>query len=152
MTLLEDIGGEAAINATVEEFYKRVTQDPYLSPFFKDVNKAAQMEKQKKFLNHVFDGRAYEERLMPIYTQTHEHRHLTDNHFSQVIRHLSDSMLHIGMKQNLVEKAISVAETTRDDVLGRAKPAPWYAEHSTLLIGSIAAIAIGAIVYYRSQQ
>ena len=50
------IGGEAAINATVEEFYKRVLADPLLAPFFAKTNMKRQHEMQKKFLNHVFGG------------------------------------------------------------------------------------------------
>lgn len=146
-TLYEQIGGEAAIEATVEEFYKRVTQDPLLSPFFKHLNMTRQIDMQKKFLNHVFGGHTYEGKNM---RKAHAHLHLTDEHFNRVAKHLSDAMLYLGVKQNLVDQVLAVAETTRDDVLGRSPPtSPWYTKNSNLILGSVAAITVAAILYYR---
>jgi hemoglobin len=115
MTLYELIGGEAAIDATVEEFYKRVLADDFLSPFFKNLNMNRQINMQKKFLNHVFGQKPYEGKNM---RKAHAHLHLTDDHFNIVAKHLSDAMLHLGVKQELVDQVLAVAETTRADVLG----------------------------------
>jgi hemoglobin len=147
--LYEKIGGEAAINATVEEFYKRILADDFLSPFFKNLNMARQINMQKKFLNHVFGQKEYEGKNM---RKAHAHLHLTDKHFDRVAKHLSDAMLHLGVGQDLVDQVLAVAETTRADVLGRPVPTPWYIENSRLILGSIAVLALGGILYYRIQQ
>ena len=37
-SIFDQIGGAAAVEAAVEQFYQRVLVDPLLKPFFKDTN------------------------------------------------------------------------------------------------------------------
>ena len=54
--LFEKIGGEAAVNAAVDLFYRKVLEDEELSPFFESVDMAEQHKKQRRsLLLHLAD-------------------------------------------------------------------------------------------------
>ncbi len=55
-SLCERIGGEPAINAAVDVFYRKVLADDRISGFFDDTDMDAQRAKQKSFLTMVFGG------------------------------------------------------------------------------------------------
>jgi hemoglobin len=112
----QKLGGDAAIDATVEEFYTRVLKDPLLEPFFVNIPMERQRGMQKSFLKHVFGGREYNGKSMRT---AHKKLHLTDEHFDRVAKHLSDSLLFLGVAPELVLHVLEVAETTRNDVLGK---------------------------------
>ena len=57
-TLYEQLGGEAAVNAAVEIFYRKVLLDDRISAFFDDVDMDRQIAKQKAFLSMAFGGPA----------------------------------------------------------------------------------------------
>ncbi|HXH63875.1 MAG TPA: group 1 truncated hemoglobin, partial [Mariprofundaceae bacterium] len=120
-TVYEQLGGEAAINAAVDVFYRRVLADKYISRFFDGVNMQMQANKQKAFLTMVTGGpnnytgkdmREGHKRLV------HE-MGLNDAHFDHVLAHLRSTLAELGVKQELINTVIGVAESTRDDVLDR---------------------------------
>ena len=49
-SLYERLGGEKAVNAAVEHFYRRVLADGRIARFFQDVDMDEQIAKQKSFL------------------------------------------------------------------------------------------------------
>ena len=51
-SLFENIGGNKAVEAAVDIFYKKVISDPALSPFFDGIN----LERQKKNAGIIFNG------------------------------------------------------------------------------------------------
>ena len=55
-TLFEKIGGEAAVNAAVDIFYRKVLADDRINEFFADVDMDKQAAKQKAFLTMAFGG------------------------------------------------------------------------------------------------
>ena len=119
-TVYEQLGGEAAINAAVDVFYRRVLNDPYVSRFFEGVDMEKQAAKQKAFLTMVTGGpNKYTGKDM-----REGHRHLVkmglnDSHFDHIICHLRSTLAELGVSQDLIDTVISVAESTRDDVLDR---------------------------------
>ncbi|MGZ3459103.1 MAG: group I truncated hemoglobin, partial [Archangium sp.] len=54
--LYEQIGGEPAMSAAVELFYRKVLSDERISHFFEDVDMERQAAKQKAFLTMVCGG------------------------------------------------------------------------------------------------
>ncbi|MGO9988166.1 MAG: group I truncated hemoglobin, partial [Steroidobacteraceae bacterium] len=56
MGLYEDLGGEPAVNAAVDIFYRKVLKDDRISRFFTGVDMAKQAAKQKSFLTMAFGG------------------------------------------------------------------------------------------------
>jgi hemoglobin len=116
MSLYEKLGGEPAIDATVEKFYQLVLADTLLAPFFAKTDMVKQRRMQKSFLNHVLGNKPFAGKTMKA---AHKGLGLTDEHFNHVAKHLVDTMLSLGVAQNLVDEVLAIAETTRNDVLGR---------------------------------
>src|ERR1700693_4633273 len=56
MGLYEEIGGEAAVNAAVDVFYRKVLKDERIKHFFDGVDMDKQASKQKAFLTMAFGG------------------------------------------------------------------------------------------------
>jgi hemoglobin len=48
-TLFDKLGGEAAVNAAVDIFYRKVLTDHRINRFFEDVDMEKQAAKQKAF-------------------------------------------------------------------------------------------------------
>lgn len=120
-TVYEQLGGDAAINAAVDIFYRRVLADAYIKRFFEGVDMVKQAAKQKGFLILVTGGpNNYTGKDM-----REGHRRLVrdmgldDTHFNHVICHLRSTLAELGVKPELIKTVIGVAESTRNDVLDR---------------------------------
>ncbi len=119
-SLYEQIGGEPAMSAAVEVFYRKVLSDDRISHFFEDVDMERQAAKQKAFLTMVCGGpSAYSGKDM---RKGHAHlvkRGLDDTHFNAVAEHLAATLLELGVAKPLVEQVLAIAESARADVLNR---------------------------------
>jgi hemoglobin len=120
-TVYEQLGGEAAINAAVDLFYRRVLNDPYVSRFFEGVDMEKQAAKQKAFLTMVTGGpNNYTGKDM---REGHKHlvheMGLNDSHVDHIICHLRSTLAELGVAPELIKTVADVAESTRDDVLDR---------------------------------
>jgi len=119
-TVYEQLGGEAAINAAVDNFYRRVLNDPYVTPFFEGVDMEKQAAKQKGFLTMVTGGpNNYTGKDM---REGHKHlvkMGLDDTHFDHIVCHLRSTLADLGVSADLIKTVADVAESTRDDVLNR---------------------------------
>ena len=120
LTLYERLGGEAAVNAAVDIFYRKVLRDDRISHFFDDVDMGRQHQKQKAFLTYAFGGpNSYTGLDM---RQGHAHlieRGLNDGHFDAVVENIAATLRELGVPAELIAEVASVAESTRSDVLGR---------------------------------
>jgi hemoglobin len=119
-SLYEQIGGEPAMSAAVELFYRKVLSDERISHFFEDVDMERQAAKQKAFLTMVCGGpSAYSGQDM---RKGHAHlvkRGLNDTHFNAVAEHLAATLTELGVPQPLVEQVLAIAGGARADVLNR---------------------------------
>lgn len=124
-SLYERLGGEAAVDAAVDRFYEKVLADPALAPFFADTNMARQRNHQKQFLTFAFGGpNHYSGRGMRnAHQRLVAEKGLNDTHFDAVVGHLGATLAELGVAPELVAEAAAIAETTRNDVLGRADAA-----------------------------
>jgi len=119
-TVYEQLGGEPAIDAAVDNFYRRVLNDPYVTPFFENTDMERQAAKQKAFLTMVTGG-------PNKYTgmdMREGHKHLVkmgldDTHFDHILCHLRSTLADLGVASDLIGTVIGVAESTRADVLNR---------------------------------
>lgn len=118
--LYEKIGGEAAVNAAVDIFYRKVLADDRISQFFEGVDMDKQAAKQKSFLTMAFGGpHNYTGKDM---REGHAHlveRGLNDSHFDAVMENLGATLKELNVPDELIAEAAAIAESTRDDVLGR---------------------------------
>ena len=119
-TLFDQLGGEAAVNAAVDIFYRKVLADYRINRFFDNVDMEKQAAKQKAFLTMAFGG---------PHNYTGEdmrkgHAHLVqmgldDSHFDAVMEHLGATLTELNVPQDLIDQVAAIAESTRNDVLGR---------------------------------
>lgn len=120
--LYERIGGSNAVRAAVGVFYDKVLADPQLAPFFQGVDMARQASKQRAFLIMAFGGpNTYTGADM---RRGHAHlvgRGLNDAHFDAVVGHLAATLAELGVADADIAEVAAIAESVRDDVLGRER-------------------------------
>ncbi len=120
MSLYNEIGGEAAVNAAVDVFYRKVLKDDRIKQFFDGIDMGKQAAKQKAFLAMAFGGPAN-------YTgedMRRGHAHLVkmglnDSHFDAVMENLGATLKELNVPDSLIAQAAAIAESTRKDVLGK---------------------------------
>lgn len=119
-SLYEQLGGEAAVNAAVDIFYRKVLSDDRISAFFEDVDMERQAAKQKAFLTMAFGGPHNYSGLDMRTGHAHlVERGLNDSHVDAVIENLAATLSELGVDDALINQVAAIAESTRDDVLGR---------------------------------
>ena len=119
-SVYDRIGGEAAVNAAVDVFYRKVLADDRISRFFEGVDMERQHAKQKAFLTFALGGpNNYTGKDM---REGHAHlveKGLNDSHFDAVMEHLGATLTELGVPGELIAQAAAIAESTRNDVLGK---------------------------------
>ena len=119
-SLFDRIGGEGAVDAAVDIFYRKVLADDRISDFFDGVDMEKQAAKQKAFLTMAFGGpNNYTGEDM---RKGHAHlvaRGLNDSHFDAVVENLGGTLKELGVADELIGEVAAIAETTRNDVLGK---------------------------------
>lgn len=119
-SLYQQLGGAAAVNAAVDIFYRKVLADERINRFFQGVNMEAQVAKQRAFLTMAFGGpnnytgadmRTAHARLVA--------NGLDDSHVDAVIDDLKATLQELKVPGYLIPQVIDIAESVRDDVLGR---------------------------------
>ena len=116
--LFEQIGGEGAVDAAVDLFYRKVLADEELSPFFESTDMEEQHKKQKAFLTMAFGGpNNYSGADM---TKAHAKlvkQGMGEKHFNLVMKHLGDTLVELKVPEELITQAANIALTVKDDVL-----------------------------------
>jgi hemoglobin len=119
MSLYDQIGGQAAVDAAVEIFYRKVLTDSRISHFFDDVDLDVQMGKQKAFLTMAFGGpNNYSGKDLRT---GHAHlvkRGLNGDHFQAVAENLNATLVELKVPQPLIDQVMAIAGGARADVLG----------------------------------
>ena len=119
-TLYDQIGGAAAVDAAVDIFYRKVLSDYRINRFFDDIDMEEQAVKQKAFFTMAFGGpnnytgedmRKAHARLVKM--------GLNNDHFNVVMEHLGATMKELNVPDELIAQAAAIAESTRNDVLGK---------------------------------
>lgn len=119
-TLYERLGGQDAVDAAVEIFYRKMLADDRVNYFFDNVDMDKQIAKQKGFLTMVFGGpNNYTGKDM---REGHKHlveRGLNDTHVDIVIEHLGSTLKELGVPDKDISEVAAIANSVRDDVLNR---------------------------------
>lgn len=119
-SVFDQIGGEPAVEAAVDIFYRKVLVDDRVSPFFDDVDMDRQAAKQKAFLTMVLGGPAKYTGL--AMRRGHLHliaRGMNDDHVDVIVELLGKTLAELGVKSELIQQIAAVANSVRDDVLDR---------------------------------
>lgn len=119
-SLYDRIGGEAAVTAAVELFYRKVLGDHRINRFFKSTDMDAQIAKQKAFFTMAFGGpNNYTGQDMRTVHAPMVKMGLNDSHFDAVMEHLGASLTELNVPAELISEAAAIAESVRADVLGK---------------------------------
>ncbi len=121
MTIHEQIGGDAAVNAAVDLFYAKVLADPLLAPMFDGIEMSAQNAKQRSFFTALFKAEAtdVESYMRSAHADLVAQKGLSDPHFDAVAGHLNDTLVELGVPDPLVGEIMGAAAGLRDAVLNR---------------------------------
>jgi hemoglobin len=120
-SLLERLGGEAAVKAVVDSFYDKVFADPILAPFFAKTDQAKQRQRQGRFLIQLMSGRAPQ---AASYMREAHSRYVTDmglgdKEFDIVAGHLVATMKEFSVPSALIGEVGGALESLRAAVLNR---------------------------------
>ncbi len=120
LSLYERIGGEAAVNAAVELFYKKVMDDYRINRFFNHTDMAQQIAKQKAFFTFAFGGpNNYDGKSMRDAHVRPVKLGMDDSHFDVVMELLGQTLVELKVPEDLIAEAAAIAEGARADVLGK---------------------------------
>lgn len=120
LSLFERIGGQRALTAAVTLFYDKIMADDSVSRFFKGLDMDAQVKKQVAFMTMAFGGpHEYTGRDLRTAHADLVSDGLTDTHFDAVAGHLLSTLQELNLDQSLIDEAMGIVASTRDDVLGR---------------------------------
>lgn len=120
LSLFEQLGGAAAVDAAVDVFYRKVLSDYRIYRFFDNVDMEQQAAKQKAFMTMAFGGpnnytgqdmRNAHARLVKM--------GLDNSHFDAVMENLTATLQELNVPENLIAQVAALAESTRSDVLGK---------------------------------
>lgn len=119
-SLFERIGGEAAVNAAVDVFYRKVLEDYRINRFFATTDMDALIAKQQAFFTMAFGG-------PNNYTGTdmrNAHARLVkmglgNSQFDAVMENLNATLTELGVPEALITEVTNIAEGARNDVLGK---------------------------------
>lgn len=120
-SLYDRIGGEAAVMAAVDLFYKKVLADERTRPFFSGLDMEAQVRKQIAFMTRAFGGPIQQQGrdLREAHAKLVKERGLGERHFDAVTEHLGATLKEMGVAPELIAEALAIVDGTRGEVLGR---------------------------------
>ena len=119
-SLYERLGGEAAVNAAVDVFYKHVLADDRIKDWFDGVDMDRQGTMQKSFMTMAFGGPS--EYSGKDLRTGHAHlvaQGLNDSHFDAVAENLEKALRELNVPDAEIGEVMGIVGSTRDDVLGR---------------------------------
>ena len=119
-SLYERIGGDAAVDAAVDIFYRKVLMDERVNEFFDGVDMEQQINKQKGFLTMAFGGpNNYTGKDM---REGHKHlveRGLNDSHVDAIVELLGATLQELGVAADDIQEVANIANSVRGDVLNK---------------------------------
>jgi hemoglobin len=120
LSLYDRIGGAAAVEAAVDVFYNKVINDYRINRFFDGIDMNAQAVKQKAFFTMAFGGpNTYTGADLRTAHAGLVKMGLGNDHFDVVMEHLGATLQELNVPAELIGEAAALAESTRNDVLGK---------------------------------
>lgn len=117
-SLYERMGGQVAVLAAVQIFYKRVLDDALTRDFFAGLDMDQQIKKQVAFMTWAFGGPAeYRGRDLRTAHAALVKRGLNRTHFEAVAGHLRATLQELGVEESLIAESLSIVGGTRAEVL-----------------------------------
>ncbi len=123
-TLYKRLGGAEALEAVVEQFYRMVMADTRIKHLFKNSDIEKLKAHQERFLTYATGGAAYYSgrTMQRAHHRLVQDHGLNDGHFDAVIDNLRGALRSLDVPTDLIEEVCELANSVRDDVLGRRTP------------------------------
>ena len=119
-SLFDKIGGQGAVNAAIDIFYRKVIADERINKFFIGIDMKVQSEKQKGFLTMALGGpNNYSGKKLREGHSYLVSLGLNDEHFNAVVDNLGLTLEELEVAVELIEEVKTLLESTRNDVLNR---------------------------------
>lgn len=117
-SLYDRLGGQSAIDAAVDLFYRRVLADERLARFFVGVDMGRQRIRQTEFLTSAFGGpRRYDSASLEAAHEPLMGKGLDESQFDALVGHLRDVLDELGAAAEDAGEAVAIIEATRPAVL-----------------------------------
>src|SRR6188472_1643405 len=114
-SVFDQIGGMAAVGATVDELYARVLGDPKLAPFFDGLEMERQRSHMRSFIAAALGStKAYEGRDM---AEVHAGLGITARDFDGVASHLAGALRSLGVPTEQVQAVLARIAPLRDEIV-----------------------------------
>lgn len=121
-TLYERIGGEAAVNATVDLFAQKALSDYRLNRYFNNKDLDLVLARLKAFFAMAFGGPNNYHRTIDDIRETHikmVKMGLSDFHFDIAMGHIGATLQELKVPAGLIAEAAAIAESMRVHILVR---------------------------------
>ncbi|TNC26965.1 group I truncated hemoglobin [Amycolatopsis alkalitolerans] len=119
-SIYDQIGGQEAITAVVDDFYLRVLADADLAPFFAGANMNRLKGRQVEFFCGALGGPDHYAGLSM--REAHRGRGIGQAHFDRVATLLSDSLRQAGVPGPTVDQIIAAVAPLAGDIVSSAVP------------------------------
>jgi hemoglobin len=116
-TIYQQIGGQEALIAVVDDFYVRVLADPELAGFFSGINMSRLKGGQVEFFGSALGGPEPYTGLS--LKDVHRGRGIRQEHFDLVAKHLIDSLNGTGVPAGTVDAIIGAIAPLADDIVSK---------------------------------
>lgn len=114
-SLFIKVGGSAAVNALVDEFYKRVLDDELLYRFFEDSDLGWLKKQQSDFLTMALGGpNQYSGRSMK---EAHSTMSIQPVHFGRVATHLVASLDALKVPKEIANQIVAIAGSLAPEII-----------------------------------
>ena len=115
-TLYQKLGGEPAIQAVVDEFYKRVLADNELKHYFAKSDMNQLKRHQTRFIG-VALGAANQDAGRPVWP-AHTGMNITEAHFMRVAGHLTNALKWAKVERDDINTILSTVGSLKGDIVG----------------------------------
>ena len=120
MALYEELGGDAAISAALDQFYPKILADPLMSPYFQNVDMARLKSMAQAFLTMAFGGpNTYGGPGLRAIHAGPRRQGMNDEIFDRFMFHFGSTLKELGVPDDKLAQVAAIAEGARADVLGR---------------------------------
>jgi len=122
-SIYDQIGGMAAVTATVDELYSRVLGDPQLAPYWHGVDMAAQRQHMRAFIATALGSRHEYGPGRPDIATAHAGLGVRGRDFDRVAQHLAGALRTVGVSSEQIAAVLAAIAPLRDQIVG-GQPAP----------------------------
>ncbi|KAA9150645.1 group 1 truncated hemoglobin [Amycolatopsis acidicola] len=118
-SIYDQIGGQEALTAVVDDFYRRVLADRGLAPYFAGANLPRLKGRQVEFFAKALGGPDFYDGLSM--RDAHRGRGIGQEHFDRVAELLTESLRAAGVPGHLVDQIVTAIAPLAPEIVAPTK-------------------------------